>query len=517
MGTYGAVRACTIVCGCARLPLQRASARLLAWLFSLLKEKFVATASPVVETVSRKRVVSAAELAQEKPARTTPDFWEFIEKMTPEMWGNDFTLYILREDPKPSLYGGTNTLEKCPGYIAMPDGTKQPLSSREDIELAIKQKYGGKAFRLILKRANGERICEGKCVNEAPPRFPDANPQQFPLPNANGGMQSSDNIAVKAMDTIANQNPALINIAIDAVSRAAEIVSRHTAQPVAAAPSTDSDLDRAFKQAMIQKLLAPPPDPVETFLRIKAALGDGGGGASLAGNPLMDRVLTAAVEKILNPAPAVSGRTTLLDLGREFIPVLGTTVRETMHEYRLSVEANARIAEMQRGMPPPSNMNGAQPQAVQQLPPAAIAAPQSGQNPPPVESAAAPAAVPAPALTFPQIEAHIAKIVGNAEYPIDEAVDRVLTFLYDTDPRLVAALLNPPSIDQRLKPGKEGLLQLFTYEPALNVCMRNVPRVSEFIDKFLIAAKEAEEIEAKLRAAVPGAAAPAAPQPAPAS
>ena len=94
--------------------------------------------APVVETVSRKRVISPTELAQEKTGRTTPEFWEMIEKMTPAMWGDDFTLYILREDPKPSLYGGTNTLEKCPGYIAMPDGTKQPLSSREDIELAIK-------------------------------------------------------------------------------------------------------------------------------------------------------------------------------------------------------------------------------------------------------------------------------------------------------------------------------------------------------------------------------------------
>src|SRR5208282_4030596 len=153
--------------------------------------------APVVETVSRKRVISPTELAQEKTGRTTPEFWEMIEKMTPAMWGDDFTLYILREDPKPSLYGGTNTLEKCPGYIAMPDGTKQPLSSREDIELAIKQKYGGKAFRLILKRANGERICEGKCINEAPPRYSDASapPSQ---PAANAALGTSDNVATRA-------------------------------------------------------------------------------------------------------------------------------------------------------------------------------------------------------------------------------------------------------------------------------------------------------------------------------
>lgn len=465
----------------------------------------MATSSPVVETVSRKRIVPPTELAQEKKGRDTPEFWEFIEKMTPEMWGNDFTLYILREDPKPSLYGGTNTLEKCPGYIAMPDGTKQPLNSREDIELAIKQKYGGKSFRLILKRANGERITEGKCINEAPPRFPDANPAYPAHPLPNGGATDAS-VASKAIDVMANQQPDAMRLAMEVLRSASEIVMR---KPEPHPQSSPSMVDDTVVRALIAKALAPPPDPFEMFVRFKQVMGDGGGGASLAGNPLMDRVLTAAVEKILNPAPAVSGRTTLLDLGREFIPVLGTTVRETMHEYRLSREADMRIAELTRGgQPQPGAPNG-QPQ---QLPAAAIVAPQSQPTANP-QPQAAPGPVPATALTFPQIEAHIAKIVGNAEYPIEEAVDRVLSFLYDTDGRLVAALLDPPTIDARLKPGKEGLLQLFTYEPALNVCMRNVPRVSEFIDKFLVAAKEAEEIEAKLRAAAPASAAPPAAAP----
>ena len=447
----------------------------------------MATDAPVIEKVTRTRTVSAAELAQEKPGRTTPEFWEFIEKMTPQMWGDDFTLYILREDPKPSLYGGTNTLEKCPGYIAMPDGTKQPLSSREDIELAIKQKYGGKAFRLILKRTNGERICEGKCINEAPPKYPDAtlNPLPHAATPANG---TSDNVATRAMDLVANQNPQLINIAIDAVSRAAEIVSRHSAAPPAATAAVDNELDRAFKAAMIQKLLAPPPDPFEMFVKFKQLLGDSGGG--LAGNPLIDKVLGAAVDKILNPLPQVTGRTTLLDIGREFIPVLGTV----MHEYRLSREADARITEIQRSAMPAQ----AVPAVPQQNPPTAMLAPAPA--PQPVQQPAPPAV---PALTFQQIENHIAKIVKNVEYPVDEAVDKVLEFLYDTDPRIVGALLNPPSLDERLKPGKEGLMMLFTYEPELKECLNNVPRLSEFLDKFIVAATEAEAAEARLRAAAP--------------
>jgi hypothetical protein len=449
----------------------------------------LATDAPVVEKVTRTRTVTAAELAQEKTGRTTPEFWEFIEKMTPQMWGDDFTLYILREDPKPSLYGGTNTLEKCPGYIAMPDGTKQPLSSREDIELAIKQKYGGKAFRLILKRANGERICEGKCVNEAPPKYP--SDMTNPLPHA---AATDASVATRAIDAMASQQPDALRLSMEVLRSASEIVMRHQAQPATPAPSADSELDRAFKQAMIQKLLAPPPDPIETFLRLKQVLGDGGGG-SLAGNPVMDRILNAAVEKILNPAPAITGRTTLLDIGREFIPVLGTV----MHEYRLSREADARITEIQRSaMPPQQPMPVAQPN-----PPAPAVLP----TPQPAPQAAPPPA--AQALTFQQIENHIAKIVTNMEFPTDEAVDKVLEFLYDTDPRIVGALLNPPSLDPRLKPGKDGLMMLFTFEPELKGCLSNVPRLSEFLDKFIVAATEAEAAEARLRDAAPASTTPA--------
>jgi hypothetical protein len=471
-------------------------------------EKFVGTTAPVVETVSRKRVISPAELAQEKQGRTTPDFWEFIETMTDEMWAGDFMLYIIREDPKPSNYGGANTLEKCPGFMVMPNGARLRLDSREDIELAIKEKWGGKAFRLILKKGR-ERLTEGKCMNDAAPKYPDTNGQQFthPLPNA-GGQSDANAIASKAIDTVANQPQEVMNIAINALRASAEMIARSATLPAAAptpAPSIDSELDRAFKAAMIKKLMDSPPDPVKSFLEIRQALGDGGGGAAAA-NPLNDLlvpILKAAVDRIVNPLPAVTGRTTLLDLGREFIPVLGTTVRETMHEYRLSVEAQARMAELGRTMPQPP----AVPQPVQVVTRVIDSATPSVAAPNPTPAPAAPAA---PPMTFQQIEAHIAKIESNVEFTVDEAVDKVLEFLYDTDPRIVPALLNPPSMDARLKPGKDGLLMLFTAEPALQPCLNNLPRLSEFLEKFIVAATEAEKIEANLRAAAPGAAVPAA-------
>ena len=455
----------------------------------------MSTTGPMVETVSRKRIVTQAELEKEQKGNTAPNFWDFIETMTDEMWAGDFMLYIYREDPKPSSYGGSNCLEKCPGFMTMPNGVRLKLDSREEVELAIKEKWGGKAFRLILKKGR-ERLTEGKCMNDAPPKYPDTAAAQYQQnPQSSAAPGASDNVATRAMDLVANQNPQLINIAIDAVSRAADIVARHNATPPAPAQTMDGELDRAFKAAMIQKLLAPPPDPVETFLRIKQALGDNGGGG-LAGNPVMDRILNAAVEKILNPVAAVTGRTTLLDIGREFIPVLGTV----MHEYRLSREADARITEIQRSAMPPQPVPAVpqQPAPVAQLPTPQQPAPQAALNPPAT-----------PTMTFPQIEAHIAGIISNVEFTTDEAVDEVLAFLYNTDPRLVGLLLNPPSLDPRLKAGKDGLMQLCTYEAPFKACLSNVPRLSEFLDKFIVAATEEEANQARLRAAAPASPKPA--------
>jgi hypothetical protein len=370
----------------------------------------------------------------------------------------------------------------------MPDGTKQPLSSREDIELAIKQKYGGKAFRLILKRANGERICEGKCINEAQPKYP--NDMANPLPHASA---TDASVATRAIDAMASQQPDALRLSMEVLRSASEIVMRHNdARTAAPAATADSELDRAFKTAMIARMTQ---DPLESYLKIRDAIGGGQPAAANNGGisgvkdflELLNSLKTSGLVSLGAP---VVGRTTMFDIAREFIPVVGTV----MHEYRLSREADARITEIQRSAMPPQ----AVPAVPQQNPPAAIVQLPPAQPAPP---AAAPPA--APALTFQQIESHIAKIVKNVEFPVDEAVDKVLEFLYDTDPRIVGALLNPPSLDARLKPGKEGLMMLFTYEPELKDCLSNVPRLSEFLDKFIVAATEEEANQMRLRAAAP--------------
>jgi hypothetical protein len=295
-------------------------------------------------------------------------------------------------------------------------------------------------------------------------------------------------IASKAIDTVANHPHALMTIATDSLRASAEIIGRLAQQ--SNAPSQPPPRD-PLVEALLQKTLNPPapPDPFEMFIKFKQVMGDSGGMGG--GSPVMERIMNAAIDKILNPAPAAVGRTTLLDIGREFIPVLGTV----MHEYRLSREADARITEIQRSAMPAQTV----PAVPQQNPPAAIAT-MPAALPQPAPQQAAPVA---PTMTFPQIEAHIASIISNAGFTTDEAVDEVLAFLYNTDPRLVGLLLNPPSLDSRLKPGKDGLMMLCTYEAPFKPCLSNVPRLSEFLDKFIVAATEAEANEAKLRAAAP--------------
>jgi hypothetical protein len=449
-----------------------------------LKGAYVATtSSPVVEKVTRTRTVPPAELAKEN-TNTMPDFWEYIESLEPSQWEReDHVVYLYREDPKDSTYSTEPSyVDKFSGTIEIfPGGPSYQMNDRGIIEHAIKEKHGGKAFRLICKKGK-QRIAIGKCVNGAPPKYPDTNPQRLPLPHA---MPTDASVASKAIDAMANQQPDAMRLAMEVLRSASEIVMR-TANPPTQTP-TPPQRD-PLVEALLQRALNPPapPDPFEMFVKFKNLMGDSGGG--MAGNPqLMDKVLSAAVDKILNPVAPVTGRTTLLDIGREFIPVLGTV----MHEYRLSREADARITEIQRSAMP-AQPAPAVPAAALPPAPAPQPVPQAAPNPPA-----------APALTFPQIEAHITKIITNLQYTTDEAVDKVLEFLYDTDPRIVAALLNPPSINAQLKPGKEGLLVLFQVEAELNPCLNNVPRLSEFLDKFIAQATEEEAAEARLRAAAP--------------
>jgi hypothetical protein len=461
-------------------------------------------AGPVVETVSRKRVIPPAELARETTSNAAPEFWDYIESLTPEQW-SDHIVYLYREDPKASNYGNMPAyLDKFVGFIEVRPGYQIPMDDRGNIEAAIREKFGGRAFRLICKKGK-ERITEGKCVNEAPPKLPDANAQYAtanPLPNAAAHQSDANAIASKAIDTVANQPQEVMNIAINALRASAELIAK-SATPPAPNPtqSLDSELDKAFKAAMIQKLLAPPPDPVETFLRIKTALGDGGGA-----NPLVDRLLTAAVDRFMTP-PVVTapGRSTMIDLGREALSVLPNVVDRAMTNWRLGIEAQRDAIAMQRGMnPQPGTSPGPQPQPGAPAPviemPTRTAEPQANPGEPPAVVNVQP--------PLEYIETVLVRILKDKDLTVEEAVDETLSFLYWGYPEMVGLLLDPPKLDQRLAPGEQGILQLFQNRPTLMPMMTNLPRLTEFIRKFIAAAKESEASRAGGPAPAPASAPP---------
>lgn len=429
-------------------------------------------AGSVKEKITRERILTSSEAAKDTAAM--PDFWEYVESLTPEKW-NDHIVYLYREDPKVSTYSGEFAyLDKFVGYIEVRPGVQIPMEERGIIEQAIKEKFGGRAFRLICKRGK-ERVTVGKCVNEAAPKYPDTSSQQFPgpLPNA---PSDANAIASKAIDTVANHPSEAMNIALNALRASAEIIARSAAVPATPA-SSESDLDRALRQAMIAKLLAPAPDPMENYLRMRDLF-------TPPANSMMDKFLGVAMERMLNPAPALSGRTTLLDLGREALPVLAGTVRDAMTNWRVGVEAQRDMIALQRGVNPGPMM------------PSAAVPPQS--LPAPAEEAASAAAPPAsPQLPvdnnppFEWLEMKIVEILKDKDFTVDQAVDETLAFLYRAHPAVVGLLLDPPKFDPRLAPGEQGVLQLFQNRPVLQQVPVN-PRLIEFIKKFCAAAKESE-------------------------
>lgn len=443
--------------------------------------------SPVVETVSRRRTLPASEVAGE---RSTPEFWDFLENMKDDDWTNgEYILAISREDPKPSQYGGINQLEVITdGTMQVKPGAYVKINSREALQQAIRQKYGGKAFRLWLKRGR-QRVTEGKCMNELPARMPmfDDNggataPAYFP-PTPGAPMNNGDStasVANRAIDTLAqNQTPQIMSVAIDAISKAAALIGQKP---------TETDLDVALRQAMIKRLVDPqtPAAPAEDELQraFKTALL-----ARLTADPFDAFV---RLKDLLQPAPTNHLKDTLdfiatlktsglmgvshggvWELAASALPHIAGAAKEVMHEWRLGMEAQERGVAVMRGANPAPHVVS---------PPAQLPA----SNPAPQAPVSAEPGGPQVITGDPPLEWVEQKIVDifKRGETVDSTVDYVLDFLAVSYPSLIPLLMDPPKIDPRLKTGEEGLLMLFQNRPVLKQIPVN-PRLSEFIKKFI--------------------------------
>jgi hypothetical protein len=221
------------------------------------------------------------------------------------------------------------------------------------------------------------------------------------------------------------------------------------------------------------------------------------GGKDHNANPLMDKLLGAAIDRMLAPPAAPSPATNTVkdfldmlsaikgaglmgappagnmvaQLALEGIRVLPTAISEGvkgLEHWHLAEEARARQLAMQRGAQP-----------IDVAPHAALAAPPP---PPPVNAAASPAAAPQGAqVTIEIIETGLVNILVNQSFTIEEAAHRAAALMED---------LAPGMPEKVAKEGEAQILMLFQTRPILMQVPQN-PRLTEFIRKFIEVVKAA--------------------------
>jgi hypothetical protein len=413
-----------------------------------------ATDSPeVVQTTTTRRVFPADSIPSEKKA---PEFWAYLEAL-PSDW-NRHLLYIYRRIGES---GPVLPLEKCSGYMAMPGGSSVPLNNREEVEFAIASKYGGGTYRLILKNGS-ERVTEGRITAEGPAK--NTQPQilvdNSPQVGADGA--TNNEVAKTAMHIVANREAEAISVGVSALKGAADVMQRFAQQPNA--PSENDQLMRQLMVAMLQKALN-PPDPIEIFTKLLPLLNHGGGGAA---NPLVDKIIEAGLDRVLNPAITGPVSSTGAELVRS-LPQVVSHIGETVREWRLGSEAQLQTAALMAGkaaLPPGAPGAPAVAAAAAVTPPRQ----QPAQARPTIEETAM--------IEF--IETKIVEILAEAT-SADEAAEETFIFLDRVNQQLPKQLASA---------GEAGLMHLFSTKPILQQAMQNLPRLQDFIKAFLKYAAE---------------------------
>ena len=436
--------------------------------------------APIVQTTTVRRVLSSAE---EPSEMKMPEFWSYIESLKPEDWERHI-VYIYRMDPRASNYGdGQSCIDKCSRFIEIRPGHEVPFNDREEIELAIREKHGGKAFRLIVKRG-GQRITEGKCANDAPPKYSYAQESRGsngPMVRPESEVSATADIAKQALNQMAGQEKQSLDVAVNAVRAAGEMVTKLSQQ--SSATHSESETDGMMKRlmlVMLERALNPPapPDPIDTLTKLLALQKTLSPEPSVTAtnNPALDKIMSTALDRLLNPvstSPQTSASAALVSQ----LPQVAAHVVEAIREWRIGSEAQRdTVTQMQRSPTPgaPGAMPANNPRI---LPPGPTATAMPANNPNPNNGGSQNMSV---SLEF--IESKIVEILKEGT-TADEAADETIGFLDRMDPILVKRLSDL---------GEAGLVGLFQTRPILQQMTPNMPRVVEFIKSFMKFAKEME-------------------------
>jgi hypothetical protein len=394
--------------------------------------------SGIVETVTRRRVVPTSESASPQ----TPDLWDYLRAIPPTEWSKHM-IYVYRVEPQPAIA----LLKTANQYFTLPGGLQVPLADQEEVEFAFSQHYGGGTYRIIVKKG-AQWVTQGRFSLGGPIKSitipidtgqPTPGSPNLPL------VGDTASIANKAIDTIAGQEHQAVNIGIGALNAAANVVRSFADGRPSSAPPGD-DITRQFMQVMIARAMQ---DPFEQFVKFFSLMRELNPAGNSGGGPLVDKLLGAAVDRFMNPSPSGAPVSASAELMRQ-LPQLGGQVAESLREFRMAREAEARIVALQRGQP-----------ALAAPPPQAL----TPANPPPTNGQ--------PTMEFVE-----QKIIEILQRPVsaEQAADDAMAFL---------GALDPGSLTQFAALGEGGVLALFQSRPILKQACNNMPRLVEFIKAFL--------------------------------
>jgi hypothetical protein len=406
----------------------------------------------IVETTTRRRVVPVSD--------SKPDIWETLYHLAanPHEWERHM-VYIYRMEPD----GTQVQVTKGKSILEMPITRQQvPVADKDELEFALRDVSGGN-YRVLLKE--GPQLkCAGQLKISGPIRpavdiiggrpvviTPGANPN--PAQSASYGVDPTAAVASRAFDALSSQERtaaeigfAAMRTGLDAVTKAVDLERR--------APAQD-DLTRQLMTIMIQRMMEDPTEKLVRLLALMREMNGGTGGAgqgSGAAGSLVDKLLNAAADRLLNPAPTGAPVSATAELVRS-LPSLGSHFVEGVKAY-----ADARRSEVQ--IMAMSRANPAQP-----MPPSATVLPP----------------VPAPPNGAPDnMEPVERKIIEIFQQPISahQAADEAMAFLDTLAP-------NGAAITPLANLGEDGLLKFFGSRPILKAATANMPRLVEFIRAFL--------------------------------
>lgn len=423
-------------------------------------------AGSVIEETKRTRVIAAgsAEADSDKPWRLL-DTWEYIATLSPEQWTReDITVYLYRYDDKGNRWG----IGKFTSAID---------------EFKVMETFGGGRFNLVVKRR--QQIIKNEDFQlEGPQKTPGMNGTPLApgtaAPGGEGALLTTINALVEELRAARGGNVLQESIK-NAIALNASVFS-------AAMPAVTKTLENAA----------------------------GNPNATPTRDPLLEKLLTASIERLINPPAANSLKETMemiallkgsglmgaadsktnmaLELVRQ-VPTVASTLVQGVEHWRFAEEARARQAAIMRTGPQPIN-----------VPPAAPAQPSNVISmPPPIpqtEAAAAPAAptntqadaaavaaqeqVPPAAMPIEVLEQLICNIIVDPTLTLEQAATEACA--------LIERVL-PGQTDKMAQNGKENLLLFFRTRPIL-AQVANHPKLSDFLDKFIETVKAAPVMQA---------------------